>query len=179
MSKPPVTIYFDTEFSDVAKNARLISIGFAVDLEKPYQDLYIELADGWNKAEVSFFVEESVLPKLGRFYPEVLRCSAAAARIEEYLDDHRDGDKSIQVQLISDSQWDWAMVNSLYEPGWPKEFNVTFKMRPFSELQESLISEYFVVNGIENERHHALVDARALQYACNKIEEIMSSEDVE
>lgn len=175
-----IQVFFDTEFSDCDRaDPQIISIGFVVDQEKPHEDLYIELSDGWSKDAVSPFVTETVLPLLGRYYPELLRRSAAAARIEQYFDELRNGDRAVSIELASDSEWDWVMLCSLYEPRWPSHFNATFKVRPFTELQESLITEYFEVNGLEADRHHALIDARALAYAVAKIDELMSREDID
>jgi hypothetical protein len=167
----PVTLFYDCEFTDLTPDSDLLSIGFvASDFS---HELYIELLDAEVRLS-SDFVRSEVIPLFGKHNPEVLTRAAAAVRIEEWLDDLRDGDRSRQIVALSDSAWDWQHLLELFVtmPGtepWARTFNVVGRMvhsmlgsgsqiAVFDQAVEAYHQQH-------NQRHHALVDARALKTA--------------
>lgn len=167
----PVTVFYDSEFTDLTSDADLLSIGFAAaDSEA---ELYIEIADA-NLAIASLFVREAVLPLFGQHDPEVLTRDAAATRIEAWLDELREGDRDRQIILVSDSPLDWQLCIELFvtmpgKPLWTSKTNVVGRMvqhlfgsgRQQAAFAEALES-YFRCH---KWRHHALIDARAIKTA--------------
>lgn len=109
-----IKVFFDCEFSDISRDAGLISIGFAA--EPDAEPLYIELVDGWSPEECSTFVLASVLPLLGRHNPQQLARSEAAGKIEGWLDSLRGGDREKQIVCLSDGAWDWRFLLNLFSP---------------------------------------------------------------
>lgn len=171
-SGDPVTVLYDSEWTDIAPDADLLSIGFvALDNDT---ELYIELSD----AEVhrsSDFVKQVVLPLFGKHNPELMTRDQAAMRIAEWLDGLREGDRDRFIVLVSDSPRDWTHFLELFparnpmQQSWASEFNAVGRLvssmldsgrqhQAFAEGQEA----YFKNN---EGRHHALVDARALRNA--------------
>jgi hypothetical protein len=170
-SGEPVTVFYDTEFTALSPDADLLSIGFAA--ADSDAELYIEIEDA-DLATASLFVREVVLPLFGQHKPEVLTRDAAAARIEAWLDELREGDRQRQIVMMSDSPLDWQFFRELFvpmpgQPPWPSEVNVVGRMvqhvlgsgRQQAAFAEALESYFRRHKG----RHHALVDARVLKLA--------------
>jgi hypothetical protein len=170
-SGEPVTIMYDTEFTSLTSDADLLSIGLtALDFDA---DLYIEISDA-NLAIASHFTRTEVLPLFGQHNPEVLTRDAAAARIEAWFDELREGDRQRQIVLVSDSPMDWQLFHELFiplpgQPPWTSEVNVVGRMvkhllgsgRQQAAFAEAL-EDYFRRH---KGRHHALVDAHGLKAA--------------
>lgn len=167
----PITIFYDSEFTDISPDADLLSIGFAVSDSDA--ELYIEIEDS-DLTTASPFVREVVLPLFGKHNPEVLTRDAAAARIEAWLDELREGDRQRQIVMVSDSPMDWQLFIELFvsmpgQPPWTSELNVVGRMvqhilgsaRQQAAFAEALESYFRRHKG----RHHALVDARGLRTA--------------
>ena len=127
-----VRIFLDTEFSSLNEAERDL-IALALVSESTDDALYIVLANGWDKREVSPFVRDTVLPMLTRYGPEVLTRAAAAARIEEWLDARRP------------------------DPEYAAELEALFLRRAHA----------LRIRG--GERHHALVDAKMMKAAFQKV----------
>jgi len=167
----PITVFYDCEFTDITSDADLLSIGFvAADSEN---ELYIEIGDA-NRAQASLFVRHEVLPKFGMHNPQVLKRVGAAARIEEWLDDLRGGDRQQQIVVLSDSTWDWQFLLELFipmpgEPPWARSFNVASRLVQQyldSGRQTACFNEALDMFHREHrQQHHALVDARGLKLA--------------
>lgn len=167
----PVFVFLDTEFTDLGMSSDLLSLGLvARDTE---DELYIEIADA-ERRHSSSFVREVVWPLFGKHNPQVLKRVGAAARIDEWLDGLRDGNREILIVLLTAYSGDWMHMLDLFvtmpgEKPWSREFNVCGQM-----LQSHLLSgrqnlaydeaelEYFRRHG---DQHHALVDARAMKHA--------------
>ena len=158
-----MNIYFDTEFTGLTSEPRLISIGMVADND---MELYIELADGWTESQCSPWVRENVLPLLGRIEPQSR--PEAAAKIASWVatvDPH--------AALIADSDWDVALLNMLlddaYAKGQPRHplKLVKFGSRVQAVLFESEKSTYFAENAAP--QHHALIDAKAMRQACRRL----------
>ena len=56
-------VFFDTEFTDLTSDPRLLSIGLVAE---DGSELYIELTDGWSEENCSRWVREHVIPTLGK-----------------------------------------------------------------------------------------------------------------
>jgi hypothetical protein len=176
---PQVGIFFDTEFTSLDENWReLISIGLVA--EDSDDALYIELSDGWAKSSCSDFSRDIVLPLLGRHQPELLTRAAAAARIEEWLRARRQDPESLLL-FLSDSDIDWSLMLALFEPGWARAQNAVWR-HIGQELHDSntnpeyeaALEAYFQKRAQRllkrgGERHHALVDAKAMKAAFQKV----------
>lgn len=167
----PVTAFYDCEFTDLTSDADLLSIGFVA--AKSDDEVYIEISDA-HRARASSFVRHEVLPKFGMHNPQVLKRVAAAARIEEWLDDLRGGDRQQQIVVLSDSTWDWQFLLELFipmpgEPPWARSFNVVGRLvqqyldsgQQTAEFNEALD----MFHREHRQQHHALVDARGLKVA--------------
>lgn len=163
-----VTIFFDTEFTDLTVNSELLSIGLVADDSNA--ELYIEISDA-NRADASDFVRATVLPLFGQFNPAILTRGNAAKRIEIWLDGLRKGNRDRQVIMVSDSPWDWQHLSELLghvsgQAPWTQALNVigrTVQMISSPSQIASInqkVDAYHRQHGLQ---HHALVDARALK----------------
>ena len=159
-------VFYDTEFTDIAPGADLISIG----LVSGDAELYIEITD-CDFGNASEFVHENVLPLLGRHSPEKLTRAAAATRIQVWLNSLRHGDITKELILVSDSNWDWQMLLELYpfvpgRPTWARSQNIVGRLAQNWLASADREQGFFeaLENELQNsdEQHHALVDARAL-----------------
>ncbi len=165
-------VMYDCEFTDLAPDSDLLSIGLVA--ADSGAELYIELLDADVRLS-SDFVRAEVLPLFGRHKPEILLRDDAAARIEAWLDDLRSGDRQRQVVMVSDSQWDWRHLLELFgapmpgQPPWAREVNVVGRlvnhMLGTGRQTNAFDQELERYHGRHGERHHALVDARALRSA--------------
>lgn len=55
-------VFFDTEFTGLSSDPRLLSIGMVADSG---EELYIELTNGWSEDNCSYWVMNNTLPLLG------------------------------------------------------------------------------------------------------------------
>lgn len=150
-------IFFDTEFTDLHRSARLISIGLiAEDGERAF---YAELTDTYRPELSNEFVKASVLPLL---QGGDVRMSMAelTPRLAAWLTGFDE-----PVQLATDSlAYDWPWIQQLFKkPGtWPpnldgKPFILQFDADPGEKFNDAL--ERAFAGGLR--RHHALDDAKA------------------
>ena len=174
-----VAVFLDTEFSSL-NDAERDLISLALVAENSDDALYIVLANGWDKREVSPFVRDTVLPMLTRYEPEMLTRAAAAARIEEWLDARRP-DPETSILLLSDSGIDAQELERLFERGWAQRKAVAWRHIDHELHESNMNTEYaaelealflrrahaLLIRG--GERHHALVDARMMKAAFLKV----------
>lgn len=107
-------VFFDTEFTDLAPDARLISIGLVS--EDGERSFYAELSDTWQTSYVSYFVEEEVLPLL-EGGDRLMTKFDLTLKLGDWLDSFE-----CPIQLATDSLvWDWPWIQQLFStPGtWP------------------------------------------------------------
>jgi hypothetical protein len=158
--QPPILVFFDCEFTDFSEYADLLSVGLvAADTDV---ELYIETTDALRQMS-SGFVRHTVLPLLGRHNPELLTKTATGPRILEWFEVLREQAGGRQVLLVSDSPWDWRVLQEVWDPSPP---DVLPQM-----VQNMLESDPLWACNVAMERyhaehmeqHHALVDARALK----------------
>lgn len=170
-----VCIYFDTEFTDFGIDSDLLSIGFVAATTD--DELYIEITDPHPQCQPSEFVREFVLPLFGRHRPERLTRTQAAIRIDQWLDGLRGGDRETPIAFVSDSVLDWQYLMELWvsmpgEPSWAAARNIrgmlaqSTLMPHQTELLFAHVDEY---HQERQEQHHALVDARALKMAMDRV----------
>lgn len=169
-NEDPVIVFIDTEFTDIAPGAELLSIGFvAFDTD---DELYIELSDA-DRSGASDFVIEVVFPLFGLHNPEVLTREQAGERINNWFDYLRDSNRDRPIICVSDSAFDWEYLLELYPPmnygdSWARERNIVGRLlhnmlmsgRQGEAFYEA-VEDYFRKHGAE--QHHALVDARSLK----------------
>ena len=154
-------VFYDTEFTDLKRDAELISAGFVADNGREF---YAELTD-FNPEICSDFVNRVVLPLLDGDAEIRMSRPQLAEHLREWLrsiDDH--------IILISDSEWDSSFIAALYRnlggvgvamPG------VSFRLleMPQDDVQRTVFAaaykNYFKKN--QGRQHHALHDARALR----------------
>lgn len=158
-------VFLDTEFTETGVNADLISLA----LVSGNKQLYIEITDSWTPEDCSDFVQEVVLPLLGRHDPERLTRDQAGARVTEWLRDLRSGDLSVPVVVIADYAFDWLQLAELNtampgEPTWAKAQNIAGRLAQ-NMVGDAIFEATDRLLEADPERHHALVDALALQRA--------------
>lgn len=165
-------VFFDTEFTSF-ESPLLLSIGMVAESG---EELYIEIVHAKENV-ISDFVGHEVLPLFGLHDPQVLEFDAIAARLERWFDSLRSGDRDIGIALISDHFIDWMLVLELRipnpgEPSWTRAINVGGRLVQHIFASDRQMAAY--LGGIERfhqthkQRHHALIDARAMKYAYGK-----------
>lgn len=146
-------VFLDTEFTDF-HYPRLISFGLVAEEGREF---YGELADGWALDHCSEFVRSTVLPLLDG---NASTRDEAGARLVEWLAslDH-------SITIVSDTETDWRLLVMLIYPHVGNELEVTGELLSLSGLSMARRHEDFLEEMLANDpgRHHALVDARALQ----------------
>jgi len=146
-------IFFDTEFTELGLDARLISIGLVS--ESGQREFYAELEDTYQLADCSDFVRESVLPHLLGGNAR-MSLQELTVRLGNWLEELED-----PVQLATDSMhWDWPWIQKIFsEPEfWPT--NLAAKPLILGQNPElELAIEAAFSSGLR--RHYALDDAKA------------------
>ena len=161
-SKTPgsLRIFFDTEFTELGMEPRLISIGLVS--EDGSREFYAELTDTWRPEHCSRnpFVLEAVLPLLEGGSAR-MSMPELCLRLGNWLEDF-----GRPVQLATDSlSWDWPWIQEIfYETGrWPANVDgkpfllVDGQIEDFQRFE--LAVEKAFSQGLR--RHHALDDAKA------------------
>jgi len=150
-------IFFDTEFTELGKNPKLISIGMVAENGREF---YAELTDGYEADDCSDFVQDSVLPHLegGDARMTFRQC---ATRLVDWL-------KSFQepIQFATDSRvWDWPWITELLAK--TDYASINLAKRPVflydmidTDFLESTADMLFESHASTLRRHHALDDAK-------------------
>jgi hypothetical protein len=157
-------VYLDTEFSDFF-DSELLSLGLVTG---DGRELYIERADA-AEINTSDFVKAEVLPLFGRESPVVLPYEEIGDRVIAWFDELRGGDRSVAIEVISDSELDHRLlIDLLPSPAWFRSVNVIDKLvqnllsgRQWDRYVKEAEAWHLRV-GVE---HHALVDARIMARA--------------
>lgn len=152
-----IRVFFDTEFTDLGIDPRLISIGLVS--EDGERSFYAELTDTYQPKDCGDFAREAVLPLL---QGDAVRLPWAelgrrlAAWLEAFCG---------PVKLATDSMaWDWPWIQEIFgELGtWPA--NVDGKPEILGQSTEFCLAvENAFAAGLR--RHHALDDAKANRLA--------------
>lgn len=142
-------VYFDTEFTDFAEDAKLISIGLVAETGETF---YAELSDTYTVDDCSDFVIEHVLPQLdgGK---ALMTFTELKTRLYNWLEARGE-----PVTLATDSPpWDWHFVRMLLGETYPSNLRKTSNMID--------IPKHLAYSGADINMHHALKDAELL---CNR-----------
>lgn len=146
-------IFFDTEFTELGIDPRLISIGLVS--EDGTRTFYAELTDTYQPSDCSDFVREAVLSHLEGGEAR-MDMHELTLRLGNWLESFEQ-----PVQLATDSlSWDWPWIQEIFGiPGtWPE--NVEGRPLILSQSPEfNLAVEDTYATGLR--RHHALDDAKA------------------
>ena len=157
-------VFFDTEFTcfDTDPNGypALISAGFVA---QSGSEFYAELTDTWDTSMCSHFVLNNVLP--------LLDCGEArmpermfAEKLREWIEAFGES-----IALFSDAPYyDWSWIGeTLNKYGWPQNLAKrpgTIQLGPPRQKKFDIaIDDFWMLHG--EQRHHALIDARSLQFA--------------
>ena len=149
-------IFFDTEFTELGIDPKLISIGL---IAEDGREFYAELSDTWMEKDASEFARHAVVPFLengsARMSLHELTC-----RLRNWIDDFE-----VSVTLVTDSlDWDWPWIIEVFStlgtwPGNLAKYPVILRQDDdFASATEAAFS-----GGLR--RHHALDDAKANRLA--------------
>lgn len=145
-------VFFDTEFTELGVDPRLISIGF---VSEDGREFYAELSDTYDMPDCGFFALEAVLPQLEG--TALMKIADLRMRLGNWLKDFGQ-----PVRLATDSEaWDWPWIHELFDNEyaiWPENLD---RLPLILKQEESfnLAVERAFARGLR--RHHALDDAKA------------------
>ncbi len=153
-------VFFDTEFTELCPDARLISIGLVSEDGK--HEFYAELSDTYDLADVGDFACVAVLPLLegGNV---LMTMPELTLRLKKWLE------RFESVQLATDSlAWDWQWIQEIYSVlnTWPQNLDGKPLILGQSAEMDIAIKNAFA-GGLR--RHHALDDAKANRIGWLKI----------
>ena len=163
-------IFFDTEFSDLGVDPRLISIGLVS--EDGERTFYAELSDTYKPNDCGEFARLAVLPKL-EGGDALMSLRELGKRLVNWLQAFGE-----PVTLATDSlAWDWPWVHEIFgELGiWPDNLAT----KPLLLTRNYLIEYDCFVDAVEMafrnlRRHHSLDDSKA-----NRLGWIAAGGDIE
>ena len=160
-----INIFFDTEFTGLVSEPRLLSLGFVAEDD---QELYIELTDGWSESQCSPWVLQHVTPLLGG--GERLSRRDAVERLVVWLSAYE------SPTLLGDSDWDTLLLSALLKERGVTADRVCVKQLVLDSRYQALAFEaakksYYEALNIKP--HHALTDARAFRSAWQAVIDIV------
>jgi len=157
-------IFFDTEFTELGIDPKLISIGLISECGT--HTFYAELSDTYHASDCSAFVQEAVLPHLHGTDDTRMTMDELTLRLGNWIEDFEQ-----PVKLATDSlSWDWPWIQEIFNDVafWPKNLDG----KPASLCQiigpitlEGEVELVFRDHVPRLRRHHALDDAKANQLA--------------
>jgi len=146
-------IFFDTEFTELGADPRLISIGLVSEDGK--HSFYAELSDTYKKTDCSDFAEEFVLPLL-QGGEALMSMNDLSTQLRKWIEAF-----NRPVMLVTDSlAWDWPWITEIFDSlnAWP----INLARTPFileQTMQLNNAKNLAVGRGLR--KHHALDDAKA------------------
>lgn len=150
-------VFFDTEFTELGIDPRLISIGLIS--EDGQREFYAELSDTYTIEDCGDFARMAVIPKL----------TGAEVRISlAELGDRLDAWFTAfgePITLATDSlAWDWPWIQEIfYDRVWPENVaptpEIVGQTPEFARAVEAAVTQHRL------RRHHALDDAKANRLA--------------
>jgi len=153
-----MNIFFDTEFTGLNSDPRLLSLGLVTD---DGHELYLELTDGWSDAMCSPWVRQHVLPMLGQ--GERLTRKEAGPRIIGWLLSF-----STPTTLVGDTDWDTTLLANLMDECGIDRGSYRIELIRYSSKAQAMEFEHAKRAYFESQNavpHHALTDARAFRVA--------------
>lgn len=153
-------IFFDTEFTGLIVDPKLISIGL-ID-ETGTRTFYAEMCDTWREADAGDFVRLAVLPLL-EGGDALMTMDELTERLAQWIASFDE-----PVRLVTDSlAWDWPWIQETFLDldTWPKNLDgkpaLMQELVVFPAFDRAL--EKAFAGGLR--RHHALDDAKANRLA--------------
>lgn len=151
-------IFFDTEFTDLHREAKLISIGLVAEDGRTF---YAELSDTYQHKDCGDFAREVVLPLLEGGDVR-MSWRELSLRLGNWIESFEQ-----PVRLATDSlAWDWPWIQKMYAAPetWPENLHgkpeiLLFDAGAGEQFNNSL--EQAFARGLR--QHHALDDAKANQ----------------
>lgn len=146
-------VHFDTEFTTLHLNARLISIGLVAD---DGREFYAELTDTYEYKHCTEFVHEIVLPQLDGGNAE-MDSHQLVIRLGAWLESFDE-----PVTMACDSIWyDWDWFTRIFTPQntWPANVDHQPMLLELPMAIQIEVVEAAFNNGLR--QHHALDDAKA------------------
>ncbi len=155
-------IFFDTEFTGLSSEPRLLSIGLVADSG---EELYIEFTNGWSEDNCSYWVMNNIVPLLGN--GERLTQRDAVKRIIAWLSSF-----DIPPTLLGETTWDTILLTELMKEyaTTPDRFRVEVLEYSGKDQANSFEEEkrsYFESHKLTP--HHALADAHAFRAAWHSV----------
>lgn len=154
-------IFFDTEFTDLDPEAKLVSIGLVSEDGREY---YAELSDTYKPRDVGNFAIDAVIPLLeGGDY--LMTQAQVRVSLGKWIRSFAQ-----PVKLATDSlAWDWPWIQEIFDRdgSWPNNLDgkpLLLTMNYLNDFDgfEIAVEEAFAT-GLR--RHHALDDAKANRLA--------------
>lgn len=145
-----MNIYFDTEFTNLTPDAKLISIGLVDDISNYF---YAELPNNYQKDECSDFCKKEVLIHLGKEAKFEYDYTTFLEQLTLWLSHRPD---SI---LICDSDKDIQQINKIFPQGLPFNIHVK-KMTGYLGFKRKVLNyNKRLHKKFLRRTHHALDDA--------------------
>lgn len=150
-------VFFDTEFTELGIDPRLISIGLIS--EDGQREFYAELSDTYTIEDCGDFARLAVIPKLTGAEVRV-SLAELGDRLYAWLTTFDE-----PITLATDSlAWDWPWVQEIfYDRVWPENVAPTpvilGRTPEFARAVEAAVTSHRL------RRHHALDDAKANRLA--------------
>lgn len=157
-----LTLFFDTEFSDLCIDPRLVSLGVVSECGKEW---YAELSDTYQPKDCSAFTQEAVLPHL-QGGKALMTMDELTLRLGNWIESFEQ-----PVKLATDSlSWDWPWIQEIFHlPGtWPANLDgqpMSLYSLIYPPFFEQVIEQTFETHKPKLRRHHALDDAKANRIA--------------
>ncbi len=147
-------IFVDTEFTDLTKDNKLISIALVCENGKSF---YAELTDTYSIRDCSDFVKAEVLPKLigGDYRCTFAQCSRDLVHWIHSLEGYDD------ILAMDAIRWDMPHVESLIGHDWPE----TLRRREAYKFMIPYKTEELLQQEFNFKPHNALHDAMLMKLA--------------
>ncbi|WP_440216646.1 hypothetical protein [Chromobacterium piscinae] len=147
-------IFFDTEFTQLSHEAKLISVGM---VSEHGGEFYAELADTWRLDDCSDFVKNDVLLHL-EGGSAMLTKAELCLHLGNWLESFE-----VPVYLVTDAPtWDWPWLDYIFDEDHLLPANLERSPVLFTPSEEELETLH---QQEQFRHHHALDDARALRLA--------------
>lgn len=147
-------IFFDTEFTGLTDNPKIISIGLVAENGSEF---YAELSDTYHDDDLSDFTREHIIPLLmgGKF---TTTQSELKARLKTWIESF-----DCQVTLATDNaKWDWPFIIELLSD-WPTNLSNEYLLLNLNYVKDADLYfetvKHAYARGLR--KHNALDDAKA------------------